>query len=56
MSLSKLLFLILLLQENNAVATVDLINQNITGVHGLGFKDWSKLTLDPSDKDRGRSV
>ncbi|XP_071092364.1 mesenchyme-specific cell surface glycoprotein-like isoform X1 [Haliotis cracherodii] len=41
------------LQENNAVATVDLVNQNITGVHGLGFKDWSKLTLDPSDKDRG---
>ncbi|XP_067651558.1 mesenchyme-specific cell surface glycoprotein-like isoform X2 [Haliotis asinina] len=41
------------LQENNAVATVDLVSQNITGVHGLGYKDWSKLKLDPSDEDRG---
>ncbi|XP_046549528.1 mesenchyme-specific cell surface glycoprotein-like [Haliotis rubra] len=43
----------IVLQENNAVATVDLVSQNITGVHGLGYKDWSKLTLDPSDEDRG---
>ncbi|XP_048764949.2 mesenchyme-specific cell surface glycoprotein-like [Ostrea edulis] len=41
------------LQENNAIAVVDLQTENITTIHGLGFKDWSQLRLDPSDKDGG---
>ncbi|MDK2596333.1 choice-of-anchor I family protein [Pseudoalteromonas obscura] len=38
------------LQENNAIAKVDL-KDNSLSVHGLGFKDWGKWTLDASDKD-----
>ncbi|KAL8606257.1 hypothetical protein ACOMHN_039793 [Nucella lapillus] len=39
------------LQENNAIAVVDLETDNITGIYGLGFKSWGQL--DPSDKDGG---
>ncbi|WP_394684856.1 choice-of-anchor I family protein [uncultured Microbacterium sp.] len=39
------------LQENNAVATVDLTKAEVTGILPLGYKDWSKVGLDPSDKD-----
>ncbi len=41
------------LQENNAVAVVDLATRTVTGVVGLGFKDWSAPgnVLDPSDRD-----
>ncbi|KAL3860619.1 hypothetical protein ACJMK2_010717 [Sinanodonta woodiana] len=39
------------LQENNAIAEVDLVSETITAVHGLGFKDWSKFKMDASDKD-----
>ncbi|XP_046549456.1 LOW QUALITY PROTEIN: mesenchyme-specific cell surface glycoprotein-like [Haliotis rubra] len=43
----------IMLQENNAVATVDLETQTISEVYGLGYKNWSSLKLDPSDKDGG---
>lgn len=33
---------------------VDLQTENITSIHGLGFKDWSQLRMDPSDKDGGK--
>ncbi|TMO68578.1 choice-of-anchor I family protein [Pseudoalteromonas aurantia] len=40
------------LQENNAIAVVDLTDNSLT-LMGLGFKDWSELMLDASDKDGG---
>ncbi|XP_071091434.1 mesenchyme-specific cell surface glycoprotein-like [Haliotis cracherodii] len=43
----------IMLQENNAVATVDLLTQTISEVYGLGYKNWSYLPLDPSDRDGG---
>ncbi|XP_070192207.1 mesenchyme-specific cell surface glycoprotein-like isoform X2 [Littorina saxatilis] len=39
------------LQENNAIAVVDMATDNITAIHGLGFKKWGEL--DPSDRDGG---
>lgn len=40
------------MQENNALAVVDLTN-NAVQIIGLGFKDWSNLLIDVSDKDDG---
>lgn len=42
------------LQENNAVATIDLKNAALVGVYGLGFRDFSRpgSGLDASDRDR----
>jgi DNA-binding beta-propeller fold protein YncE len=40
------------LQENNAIAFLDLTSNSIE-VKGLGFKDWSNLDFDASDKDGG---
>ena len=40
------------LQENNALAIVNL-ETNAIEIKGLGFKDWSKLDFDASDKDGG---
>jgi hypothetical protein len=42
------------LQENNAIAEIDLVRETITNVRGLGFKDWKKYKIDPSDSDGGR--
>ncbi len=41
------------LQENNAIATVDLTSASVTGVRALGFKDHSRTGngLDVSDRD-----
>jgi 2',3'-cyclic-nucleotide 2'-phosphodiesterase/3'-nucleotidase/5'-nucleotidase len=40
------------LQENNAMAVVDLATGTVTEVRALGFKDWNNgPKLDPSDKD-----
>ena len=41
------------LQENNAVAVVDLVNSTILSIQALGFKDHSLVgnELDPSDRD-----
>ncbi|WP_448553592.1 choice-of-anchor I family protein [Thalassotalea montiporae] len=41
------------LQENNGLVIVDLDAMEISGITGLGFKDWSQLSLDASDKDGG---
>ena len=48
-SLNKKIFL----QENNAIAVVDLETENITHVHGLWYKDWSQSEIDVSDRDGG---
>lgn len=39
------------LQENNALALVDLEKKTITGIVPLGYKDWSTSGLDAGDKD-----
>ena len=41
------------LQENNAVAVIDLHNNSIEAIHALGFKDYSLIgnEFDPSNKD-----
>lgn len=46
------------LQENNAIAVVDLEKGKITKVVGLGFKDHGKVGngLDASDKDNGINI
>lgn len=41
------------LQENNALARVDLKKEKITGVFGLGLKDWNGIPVDTSDDDDG---
>lgn len=40
-------------KENNAIAVVDLGTENVTAIHGLGFKNWGNSKLDASDKDGG---
>lgn len=32
---------------------VDLGTENVTAIHGLGFKNWGNSKLDASDKDGG---
>ncbi|SDG35528.1 hypothetical protein SAMN05421505_103306 [Sinosporangium album] len=39
------------LQENNALAVVDLRRAKVTAILPLGLKDWSKSGFDASDKD-----
>lgn len=39
------------LQENNAIAVIDIAAASVRGVFGLGFKDFSKTPMDASDKD-----
>lgn len=39
------------IQENNAIAVVDIANASLVKVFGLGFKDYSKFGIDASDKD-----
>ncbi len=41
------------MQENNALAVLDIASATITDIHGLGMKDWKGqgLKLDASDKD-----
>ena len=46
------------LQENNAIATIDLESMVVEGIWSLGRKDHSKpgYGLDPSDKDGGINI
>ncbi len=44
---------VVVLQENNALAIVDLATAIVTGLVPLGFKDWSGLEMDPSNRDGG---
>lgn len=41
------------LQENNAIAVVDIASAKVTKVFGLGYQDHSKIAFDPSNKDGG---
>lgn len=44
------------LQENNAIAVIDIASAKLTKLFGLGYKDWSKLSMDVSNKDGGISL
>ncbi len=41
------------LQENNALAVVDLVAGEVLAVAPLGYKDWSNLQMDASNRDDG---
>lgn len=41
------------LQENNGIAILDIPSAIVKKMVGLGYKDWSKSALDPSNKDGG---
>lgn len=41
------------LQENNAIAIVDLVMEEIAEIVPLGSKSWNSLLIDASDKDGG---
>lgn len=47
-----------MLQENNAMAVVDLNSNTITEVRGLGFKDYALPgnDIDPSNRDHGVNI
>ncbi|TSA51286.1 MAG: hypothetical protein D4R44_08255 [Actinobacteria bacterium] len=44
------------LQENNAIATVDLTTKTIIAVNGLGLKSFKTVGLDSSDKDNAIAI
>ncbi len=44
------------LQENNAIAIVDLASATVQDVVGLGWKDHSKVPFDASDRDGGVNI
>nr|XP_022345718.1 uncharacterized protein LOC111138165 isoform X2 [Crassostrea virginica] len=44
------------LQENNAIAEIDMVTETISEIRGLGFKDWKQYKLDPSDSDGGINI
>lgn len=44
------------LQENNALAVVDIASGTVTDILPLGFKDHSKVPLDASDRDDGINI
>ena len=45
------------LQENNAIAVLDITNATITDIFPLGYKDYAQdNALDPSDKDDGINI
>ena len=41
------------LQENNAIAVIDIGTASLVGVFGLGYQDFTQITADMSDKDGG---
>ena len=44
------------MKENNAIAVVDLLADEIEDIYPLGEKSWLNLDLDASDKDDGKNV
>ncbi|WP_394249854.1 choice-of-anchor I family protein [Vibrio profundi] len=40
------------LQENNAIAAIDVESAQVDSIFGLGGKPWSHFKLDPSNKDK----
>ncbi|XP_048252523.1 mesenchyme-specific cell surface glycoprotein-like [Haliotis rufescens] len=46
-------FAYITLQENNAIARIDLENSVITSIYPMGNKSWEFLNIDASDRDNG---
>jgi|GEM_PF-203270 len=44
------------LQENNAIAVVDIATSTVTDIFPLGFKDHSQIPLDASDRDEAINI
>jgi DNA-binding beta-propeller fold protein YncE len=44
------------LQENNALAVVDIASASVTKLIPLGLKDFSGIGIDPSDRDGGINI
>ena len=44
---------VVVMQENNSMAVVDLSSRSLGDPVGLGVKDWAGLSVDTSDKDGG---
>lgn len=44
------------LQENNAIAVIDLWPGKVLEILPLGYKDWSRSALDPSDRDNAIAI
>jgi len=44
------------LQENNAIAVIDVAKADVTNLLGLGYKDHSLVPFDASNKDGGANV
>ena len=46
------------LQENNSVAIIDIANQSLTSVLGIGFKNYGEAgnEFDPSNRDGGANI
>ncbi|XP_060066488.1 mesenchyme-specific cell surface glycoprotein-like [Ylistrum balloti] len=44
------------LPENNAMAVIDLMNEEWHALHSMGVKDWALSSLDASDDDGGASM
>ncbi|XP_046584155.1 mesenchyme-specific cell surface glycoprotein-like [Haliotis rubra] len=47
-------FAYITLQENNAMARIDLENAVITSIYPMGNKSWEFLSIDASDRDNDR--
>ena len=47
-----------MLQENNALAVIDLSNDSVTAIQALGYKDYSipGNEIDPSNRDNGVNI
>jgi hypothetical protein len=44
------------LQENNAIAVIDIAKAKVLAIHPLGFKDWTASGLDASDRDNAINI
>lgn len=44
------------LQENNAMAVVDIDSAQVLNIEPLGYKDWSASALDSSDRDNAINI
>lgn len=47
--------LFLYLQENNAIAVLDLASEHIEDIYPLGYKSWENSRLDASNRDNGKT-
>lgn len=44
------------IQENNAIAVINIGTETIEEIYSLGLKSWKDLNLDVSDRDGGEHI